>query len=70
MDGLAMQFSVLWGVPYLVAQGFSPAAASGVLLICVLAAIAISPAVGMVFGRFPAGFRSRSASAWSPWRVG
>lgn len=54
MDGLAMQFSVLWGVPYLVAQGFSPAAASGVLLICVLAAIAISPAVGMVFGRFPA----------------
>ena len=42
------------GVPYLVAQGFSPAAASAVLLVCVLAAIAISPAVGMVFGRFPA----------------
>jgi hypothetical protein len=41
-------------LPYLVAQGFSPAAASGVLLVCVLAAIAISPGVGMVFGRFPA----------------
>jgi MFS family permease len=51
---LATMFSVLWGLPYLVAQGFSPAAASGVLLVCVLAAIAISPAVGMVFGRFPA----------------
>ena len=42
------------GAPYLVAQGFSPAAASAVLLVCVLAAIAISPAAGMVFGRFPA----------------
>ena len=51
---LTTMFSVLWGVPYLVAQGFSPAAASAVLLVCVLAAIAISPAVGMVFGRFPA----------------
>jgi MFS family permease len=51
---LTTMFSVLWGLPYLVAQGFSPAAASGVLLVCVLAAIAISPVVGMVFGRFPA----------------
>ena len=51
---LTTMFSVLWGVPYLVAQGFSPAAASAVLLVCVLAAIAISPAVGLVFGRFPA----------------
>lgn len=51
---LTTMFSVLWGVPYLVAQGFSPAAASGVLLVCVLAAMAISPAVGMVFGHFPA----------------
>ena len=47
-------FSVLWGLPYLVARGFSPARASAVLLVCVLAAIAISPAVGVVFGRFPA----------------
>jgi MFS family permease len=47
-------FAVLWGLPYLVAQGFSPAGASAVLLVCVLAAIALSPAVGVVFGRFPA----------------
>ena len=47
-------FSVLWGLPYLVAQGFSPAGASAVLLVCVLSAIAISPAVGLAFGRFPA----------------
>jgi MFS family permease len=47
-------FSVLWGLPYLVAQGFSPAGASAVLLVCVLAAIMFSPVVGMVFGRFPA----------------
>ena len=36
------------------AQRFSPAAASAVLLVCVLAAISISPAVGMFFCRFPA----------------
>ncbi len=47
-------FAVLWGLPYLVAQGFSPAGASAVLLVCVLSAIALSPAVGLVFGRFPA----------------
>jgi hypothetical protein len=47
-------FAVLWGLPYLVAQGFSPAGASVVLLVCVLSAIALSPAVGLVFGRFPA----------------
>ncbi len=51
---LTTMFSVLWGLPYLVAQGFSPAGASAVLLISVLAAIMISPAVGVVFGRFPA----------------
>ena len=57
---LTTMFSVLWGVPYLVAQGFSPAAASGVLLVCVLAAMAISPAVGMVFGAS----RRRNRSRW------
>jgi MFS family permease len=51
---LTTMFSVLWGLPYLVAQGFSPAGASVVLLVCVLAAIAVSPPVGVVFGRFPA----------------
>jgi predicted MFS family arabinose efflux permease len=47
-------FAVLWGLPYLVAQGFSQSAASAVLLVGVLAAIAASPPVGMIFGRFPA----------------
>ena len=51
---LTTMFGVLWGLPYLVAQGFSPAGASAVLLACVLAALAISPVVGLVFGRFPA----------------
>ncbi len=51
---LTTMFGVLWGLPYLVAQGFSPAGASAVLLASVLAAIAVSPAVGLVFGRFPA----------------
>jgi MFS family permease len=51
---LTTMFSVLWGLPYLVAQGFSPAGASVVLLVCVLAAIAVSPPVGVIFGRFPA----------------
>ncbi len=51
---LTTMFGVLWGLPYLVAQGFSPAGASAVLLAGVLAAIAVSPAVGLVFGRFPA----------------
>jgi MFS family permease len=51
---LTTMFAVLWGLPYLVAQGFSPAGASAVLLVSVLSAIALSPAVGLVFGRFPA----------------
>ena len=51
---LTTMFGVLWGLPYLVAQGFSAAGASAVLLACVLAALAISPVVGLVFGRFPA----------------
>jgi predicted MFS family arabinose efflux permease len=51
---LTTMFSVLWGLPYLVAQGFSPAGASAGLLVCVLAAIAVSPPIGLIFGRFPA----------------
>jgi MFS family permease len=51
---LTTMFAVLWGLPYLVVQGFSPSAASAVLLVGVLAAIAASPPVGMIFGRFPA----------------
>jgi hypothetical protein len=64
-------FAVLWGLPYLVAQGFSPAGASAVLLVCVLSAIALSPAVGLVFGRFPAARVPFAAgSAWSPSQAG
>jgi MFS family permease len=51
---LATMFGVLWGLPYLVRQGFTEAGASAVLLICVLAAIVASPVIGAVFGRYPA----------------
>ncbi len=51
---LATMFAVLWGLPYLVRQGFTEAGASAVLLVCVLAAIVASPAIGAVFGRYPA----------------
>jgi MFS family permease len=51
---LATMFGVLWGLPYLVRQGFTEAGASAVLLVCVLAAIVTSPAIGAVFGRYPA----------------
>jgi MFS family permease len=51
---LATMFAVLWGLPYLVRQGFTEAGASAVLLVCVLAAIVASPAIGAIFGRHPA----------------
>ena len=51
---LATMFAVLWGLPYLVRQGFTEAGASAVLLVCVLAAIVASPVIGTVFGRYPA----------------
>jgi predicted MFS family arabinose efflux permease len=51
---LATMFGVLWGLPYLVRQGFSAAGASAVLLVCVLASIVASPVIGAVFGRYPA----------------
>ena len=40
---LATMFAVLWGLPYLVRQGFTDAGASVVLLVCVLAAIVVQP---------------------------
>src|SRR5580693_6035543 len=51
---LATMFAVLWGLPYLVRQGFTEAGASAVLLVCGLAAIVASPAIGAIFGRYPA----------------
>ena len=47
-------FAVLWGVPYLVANGFPPRAASAVLLASVLVAVVASPLVGVVIARWPA----------------
>ncbi len=44
-------FAVLWGVPYLVAQGFSRSGASAVLMVGVAAGVMFSPIVGAVFGR-------------------
>ncbi|MBV9593667.1 MAG: MFS transporter [Actinobacteria bacterium] len=46
-------FTLLWGVPYLVAIGFSQSAASAVLLVCVAMAVIAGPPIGMVIGRRP-----------------
>lgn len=46
-------FGVLWGQPYLVAQGFSRGAATEVLLLAAVVAIAVSPAVGILVVRSP-----------------
>jgi MFS family permease len=47
-------FGTLWGLPFLVASGFSEAAAGGVLLTCVLVAIAASLMVGSLTAARPA----------------
>lgn len=47
-------FGVLWGVPYLVAQGFSRGGASAALMISVAAGVVANPIVGGVFGRHQA----------------
>jgi MFS family permease len=47
-------FSVLWGQPFLVAQGFTRNQASGVLTLSVLMAIIGSPLVGAGVARRPA----------------
>ena len=44
-------FAVLWGVPYLVAQGFSRSGASAVLMVSVATGVVLSPVVGALFGR-------------------
>ena len=64
---LTTMFAVLWGAAVPRRPGLHRAGASAVLLVSALAAIAASPAIGPVFGRFPAArVPSRSASAWSP----
>jgi MFS family permease len=47
-------FAVLWGVPYLVANGFESSTASAVLFASVLVAVAASPLVGGFIARWPA----------------
>ncbi|MFR9722025.1 MFS transporter [Streptomyces sp. MS19] len=47
-------FSLLWGVPYLVsAQGLSPSAASGLLTLFVVCAMAVGPVLGVLTMRHP-----------------
>lgn len=48
-------FAVLWGLPFLVAAGFSTRAASTVLLASVVVAVVTSPLVGGFISRWPAG---------------
>ncbi len=47
-------FALLWGVPYLVANGFDSSSASGVLFASVLVAVVASPLVGAFISRRPA----------------
>jgi MFS family permease len=49
----ATAFAVLWGLPYLVATGFSNGAASGLLLMCVVVAVVVSFGVGTLTARRP-----------------
>lgn len=65
-------FGVLWGVPYLVAQGLSRGQASAVLTLGVAAGAASSLLVGTVFGRFRAarvpfalGIAGLTVAGWS-----
>jgi MFS family permease len=65
-------FGVLWGVPYLVSQGFSRGAASGILMLSVATGVVFSPVVGAVFGRhraarmpFALGVAFSTVAAWS-----
>ena len=44
-------FGVLWGVPYLVSQGYSRSSASAVLMLSVASGVVSSPIVGALFGR-------------------
>lgn len=47
-------FALFWGFPYLVdAQGLSPAAASGLLTVLVVAGMGFGPLIGLLAGRWP-----------------
>ncbi|MBW8486650.1 MFS transporter [Actinomadura sp. PM05-2] len=50
----ANTFALMWGYPYLVSgQGLSPAAASTLLTVFVLATVVAGPIVGRLVGRYP-----------------
>lgn len=47
-------FSLLWGFPFLVgAMGYSPALASGLLIVIVASGMVVGPVIGILTGRFP-----------------
>jgi sugar phosphate permease len=47
-------FSLLWGFPFLVGGlGYSPALASGLLIVIVGAGMVVGPVIGILTGRFP-----------------
>jgi MFS family permease len=49
----ATVFAALWGLPYLVAVGFSKSGGSNVLLLCVVVAIVVSLSMGVVVAARP-----------------
>jgi MFS family permease len=49
----ATVFAALWGLPYLVANGFSKSSGSNVLLLCVLVAIVVSLSLGVIVAARP-----------------
>lgn len=69
----ANSFALLWGVPFLVmAQGLSPAQASGLLIVLTVAAMIAGPTAGLFTSRFPMrrswiilGSAIASAIAWA-----
>ena len=47
-------FSLLWGFPFLVGGlGYSPALASGLLIVIVASGMVVGPVIGILTGRFP-----------------
>lgn len=46
-------FLLLWGFPFLVAQGLSPSRAGGLMSLAVVAAVVSGPVIGVLTGRHP-----------------
>jgi hypothetical protein len=65
-------FSLLWGYPFLLAEGLSPGGAAAMLSLLTCAAIVIGPAIGQLCGRHPfhrsalvLAIAASSAAVWS-----